>query len=74
MISVEGSPFKNDLLKDKTIWVTGGGTGLGKSMATLFSGLGAKVAISSRKEDVLKKRQMKFLCKLATLFLLPQWT
>lgn len=55
MISVEGSPFKNDLLKDKTIWVTGGGTGLGKSMATLFSGLGAKVAISSRKEDVLKK-------------------
>jgi NAD(P)-dependent dehydrogenase (short-subunit alcohol dehydrogenase family) len=55
MISAEGSPFKNDLLKDKTIWVTGGGTGLGKSMATLFSGLGAKVAISSRKEDVLKK-------------------
>ena len=55
MISVEGSPFKNDLLKDKTIWVTGGGTGIGKSMATLFYGLGAKVAISSRKEDVLKK-------------------
>jgi len=55
MISVEKSPFKDNLLANKTIWVTGGGTGLGKSMATLFSGLGAKVAISSRKEDVLKK-------------------
>ena len=55
MISLENSPFKKDLLKDKTIWVTGGGTGLGKSMASLFSMLGAKVAISSRKEDVLQK-------------------
>lgn len=55
MINIENSPFKKDLLSNKTIWVTGGGTGLGKSMATLFSILGAKVAISSRKEDVLKK-------------------
>lgn len=55
MIDLTNSPFKKDLLSQKTIWVTGGGTGLGKSMATLFSLLGAKVAISSRKEDVLKQ-------------------
>ncbi|MBI4930468.1 MAG: SDR family oxidoreductase [Bacteroidetes bacterium] len=42
-------------LKDKIIIVTGGGTGLGKSMVKCFLQLGAKVAIASRKEDVLKK-------------------
>ncbi|NVK27099.1 MAG: SDR family oxidoreductase [Flavobacteriia bacterium] len=40
-----------DSLKDKIILVTGGGSGLGKSMSTYFSQLGAKVAISSRKQD-----------------------
>lgn len=55
MISLEKSPFKNNLLEGKRILVTGGGTGLGKSMATLFSLLGAKVAITSRKLDVIKK-------------------
>lgn len=47
--------LKDDSLKGKTIIVTGGGTGLGKSMAKQFLQLGAKVAIASRKEDVLKK-------------------
>ena len=47
--------FKEDLLKDKVIIVTGGGTGLGKSMATKFSQLGAKVIICSRKMEVLEK-------------------
>jgi len=41
--------------KGKVAFVTGGGTGLGKGMATALSCLGAKVFISSRKEDVLKK-------------------
>jgi NAD(P)-dependent dehydrogenase (short-subunit alcohol dehydrogenase family) len=41
-------------MKGKTIIVTGGGTGLGKSMATYFSLLGANVIIASRKLDVLK--------------------
>lgn len=45
--------YQPDLLKDKVILVTGGGTGLGKSMATRFLQLGAKIAITSRKEDVL---------------------
>ena len=39
----------------KVALVTGGGTGLGKGMATALSCLGAKVFITSRKEDVLKK-------------------
>ena len=44
-----------DSLKGKTILVTGGGTGLGKSMATYFSKLGANLVIASRKLDVLEK-------------------
>ena len=34
--------------KGKTAFITGGGTGLGKGMATMLSHLGAQVAISSR--------------------------
>jgi NAD(P)-dependent dehydrogenase (short-subunit alcohol dehydrogenase family) len=45
--------FAPGLLKDKVIVVTGGGTGLGKSMATRFGELGAKLVLSSRKRDVL---------------------
>jgi len=32
----------------KTVFISGGGTGLGKGMAAKFSELGAKVAIASR--------------------------
>src|SRR5690606_13023215 len=37
-----------------TIVVTGGGTGLGRAMATYFLQLGARVVIASRKLDVLE--------------------
>jgi NAD(P)-dependent dehydrogenase (short-subunit alcohol dehydrogenase family) len=47
--------LKEDALKDKVILITGGGTGLGKAMGKYFSELGAKLIISSRKIDVLKK-------------------
>lgn len=47
--------FKENLLKDKTIIITGGGTGLGKSMATRMSQLGAKIIITSRKQQVLEQ-------------------
>lgn len=45
--------LREDALLGKTIVVTGGGTGLGKAMATYFSELGANVVITSRKLDVL---------------------
>jgi len=34
--------FQDGLLKDQTIIVTGGGTGLGKSMSRRFGELGSK--------------------------------
>lgn len=37
----------------QTVLVTGGGTGLGKAIASEFARLGAKIAISSRKEEHL---------------------
>ncbi len=45
--------FTEAVLSGKTIIVTGGGTGLGKAMATYFSKLGAHVVITSRKQEVL---------------------
>ena len=41
--------------KDKVILVTGGGTGLGKSMSMEFAKLGASIIITSRREQVLQK-------------------
>ena len=42
-------------LQGRTIVVTGGGTGLGRSMSECFLRLGANVVITSRKLDVLQK-------------------
>jgi len=39
----------------KTILVTGGGTGLGRSVSKYLLELGANIVISSRKKDVLDK-------------------
>jgi len=47
--------LKPDSLKGKTIIVTGGGTGLGKSMGKYFLELGANLVITSRKLEVLQK-------------------
>lgn len=52
------SKYKESMMRDgslegKVIWVTGGGTGLGKSMVNYFVELGAKVAISGRREEKL---------------------
>jgi len=46
--------LKDGALKGKTILVTGGGTGLGKSMGLYFLKLGANLIITSRKLDVLQ--------------------
>lgn len=45
--------LKPESLKGKTIIVTGGGTGLGRSMGKYFLELGANLVISSRKQEVL---------------------
>jgi len=46
--------LRDGALQDKTIIITGGGTGLGKSMATYFLKLGANVVICSRRIEVLE--------------------
>jgi NAD(P)-dependent dehydrogenase (short-subunit alcohol dehydrogenase family) len=46
--------FTADLLKDRVIVITGGGTGLGRAMGERFLQLGAKVVIASRREAVLQ--------------------
>jgi NAD(P)-dependent dehydrogenase (short-subunit alcohol dehydrogenase family) len=47
--------FVPDLLRNRRILVTGGGTGLGKGMASRFLELGATVHICGRREDVLEQ-------------------
>jgi len=47
--------LKDDALKGKTYIVTGGGTGLGRSMGKYFLELGANLVITSRKMDVLEQ-------------------
>lgn len=45
--------LRDGALRGKTIIVTGGGTGLGRSMSKYFLELGANVVIASRKKTVL---------------------
>ena len=52
--------FKDNLLKNKTIVVTGGGSGLGKSMARRFGELGANLVISGRRKEVLEEAAHEF--------------
>ena len=47
--------FQPDLLAGKRVLITGGGTGLGKSMGRRFLELGAELAICSRRADVLEE-------------------
>lgn len=47
--------FQADLLKDKVVLITGGGTGLGRAMGERFVELGAKLAISSRRQELIQQ-------------------
>jgi len=46
--------FQANLLAGRTIFITGGGTGLGRSMALRFAGLGARVFLVGRREEPLR--------------------
>jgi len=52
--------LKEGSLENKTIIVTGGGTGLGKSMGRYFMELGANLIITSRKKEVLDETANEF--------------
>ena len=47
--------FQKDLLKDRGIFLSGGGSGLGRSMALYFASLGAKMFVIGRREVPLKE-------------------
>ena len=42
-------------MNKKTIWITGGSTGIGKALAIKFASMGWNVAISARREGPLKE-------------------
>jgi len=48
-------PFRPDLLDGKTVVITGGGTGLGRSMALRLAGLGARIAVLGRRSGPLEE-------------------
>lgn len=51
--------FKDDTLRDKSVLITGGGSGLGFSMAVRFVQLGARVWICGRSEERLAQARAK---------------
>ena len=42
-------------MNKKTIWITGGSTGIGKALAIKFANMGWNVAISARREALIKE-------------------
>jgi NAD(P)-dependent dehydrogenase (short-subunit alcohol dehydrogenase family) len=55
--------LREGALKDQVIIVTGGGSGLGKSMTKYFLQLGAKVAITSRNLEKLQKTSEELMAE-----------
>ena len=47
-------------MNKKTIWITGGNSGIGKSLAIKFANQGWNVAISARRENLLREISDKY--------------
>ena len=52
---ISESVFTPDLLRGRTVLITGGGTGLGRAMALRFSELGARIFLVARREQPLRE-------------------
>ena len=48
------SPFRGDILAGQVAFVTGGATGIGKEICRVLGQHGARIAIASRKQEVLE--------------------
>ncbi|WP_245826130.1 SDR family oxidoreductase [Spirosoma rigui] len=59
--------LRDDALKGKTIIVTGGGTGLGKSVSRYLLQLGANVTICSRRQAVIDETAKEFTDEMSGL-------
>ena len=63
--------FQTDLFKGRNILITGGGTGLGRSMALRFAELGANIFLVARREEPLKETAEAIRAKGARAAYLP---
>ena len=59
--------FRSDLLAGKRILITGGGTGLGKSIGLRYVALGAQLVICGRRKDVLEATAQEFKDSLGAI-------
>ena len=55
--------------ENKTIWITGASSGIGKALAIKFSSLGANIVLSSRNEDELLKNILRIRYNVAQVVL-----
>ncbi len=47
--------FREDLFADKVVFITGGGTGIGRALALDFAALGAHVVVAARRAEKLEE-------------------
>ena len=64
MIDTQKSMYRSDLLSGKRILITGGGTGLGKSIGLRYVELGANLVICGRRKEVLEQTAKEFKVSL----------